>query len=346
VDLPLGGDFLFRPATLDDVDEAVALGNACSMELIGRPEFNARQFRNDWQSPSMNIETDLRVLLTSDGTMVGYAGVWDAEPHVSVYSWTNVHPQWRGRAIGTYLARWLEERARQSIAKAPADARVILEQNKLVVDEPGRAFLDAHGYRVTRYFSRMRIDMDGPPPTARFPEGVHATTCAALGPTPDHWLRALVIAEQDIFRDHWGHVERSLEHDIAEWGHWIEHADEYDPTLWFLAVEDAPGGEGTGPIAGVAICDPKTAEDADMGYVASLGVRRQWRRQGVGLALLHHAFGVLCQRGTRKVALDVDAASLTGATRLYERAGMHIERQSVYYEKELRPGVDLTTQSV
>jgi ribosomal protein S18 acetylase RimI-like enzyme len=340
MELLLGGDFVFRPATLDDVDDAVALVNACSMELIGRPEFDAQQFRNDWQSPSMKPETDLRVVLTPDGEMVGYAGVWDAEPHVSIFGWANVHPTWRGRGIGACLARWLEDRARQSVAKAPADARVILEQSKLVADEPGRAFLDAHGYRVARYFSRMRIDMDVPPPTARFPTGVHATTCAALGPTLDHWLRDLVIAEQDIFRDHWGYVQRSLEHDIAEWRHWIEHAEEYDPTLWFLAVEDA------GPIAGVAICDPKTAEDAEMGYVASLGVRREWRRQGVGLAMLHHAFGVFWQRGTRKVALDVDAASLTGATRLYERAGMHIERQSAHYEKELRPGVDLTTQSV
>jgi ribosomal protein S18 acetylase RimI-like enzyme len=83
-----------------------------------------------------------------------------------------------------------------------------------------------------------------------------------------------------------------------------------------------------------------------MGYVMSLGVRRSWRRKGVALALLHHTFGEFRSRGKTKVALDVDAHSLTGATRLYEKAGMHMQRQSVVYEKELRPGIDLSTQSL
>jgi mycothiol synthase len=54
----------------------------------------------------------------------------------------------------------------------------------------------------------------------------------------------------------------------------------------------------------------------------------------------------LYERGQKKVALGVDAASLTGATRLYERAGMHVARQYDTYEKELRPGRDLSTQII
>jgi mycothiol synthase len=42
----------------------------------------------------------------------------------------------------------------------------------------------------------------------------------------------------------------------------------------------------------------------------------------------------------------VDATSLTGATRLYEKAGMWVYRQWDTYEKELRPGRDLMTQHV
>jgi GNAT superfamily N-acetyltransferase len=75
-------------------------------------------------------------------------------------------------------------------------------------------------------------------------------------------------------------------------------------------------------------------------------VRRSWRRKGVALGLLHHTFGEFYRRGKNKVALDVDAHSLTGATGLYEKAGMHNARQSAVYEKELRPGKDLSTQSL
>jgi mycothiol synthase len=75
-------------------------------------------------------------------------------------------------------------------------------------------------------------------------------------------------------------------------------------------------------------------------------VRRPWRRAGLGLALLRHSFGEFYRRGTYKVVLGVDSQNLTGATRLYERAGMYIELQYDAYEKELRAGIDLSTQSL
>lgn len=68
--------------------------------------------------------------------------------------------------------------------------------------------------------------------------------------------------------------------------------------------------------------------------------------EGLGLALLYAAFGEFYQRGERKVALQVDAQSLTGATRLYERAGMHLVRQFDRYEKEMRAGSELSTQEL
>ena len=69
-----------------------------------------------------------------------------------------------------------------------------------------------------------------------------------------------------------------------------------------------------------------------------VGVRRAWRRRGLGLALLRHAFGEYRRRGVRKVGLSVDAESVTGAPRLYERAGMRLQTGYVVYVKEIRPG--------
>jgi len=75
-------------------------------------------------------------------------------------------------------------------------------------------------------------------------------------------------------------------------------------------------------------------------------VLRPWRRRGLALALLHHTFGEFYRRGKRRVGLGVDADSLTGALRLYEKAGMHPIRQYASFEKELRPGVELSTQTL
>ena len=48
-----------------------------------------------------------------------------------------------------------------------------------------------------------------------------------------------------------------------------------------------------------------------------------------------HAFGEFHRRGMTRVGLDVDAENLTGAVRLYERAGMRIVKRRDTYEKLL-----------
>jgi GNAT superfamily N-acetyltransferase len=81
-----------------------------------------------------------------------------------------------------------------------------------------------------------------------------------------------------------------------------------------------------------------------MGWVNVLGVRRPWRKRGLGLALLQHSFGEFYSRGKHRAGLGVDASSLTGATRLYEKAGMKPIRQFTVSQKVLRPGLDIATR--
>ena len=82
-----------------------------------------------------------------------------------------------------------------------------------------------------------------------------------------------------------------------------------------------------------------------MGWVSILCVRRPWRGKGLGLALLQHTFNELHHWGKRRAGLGVDAQNLTGAIRLYEKAGMRVQRQYDTYELELRPGVELRTET-
>jgi len=78
-----------------------------------------------------------------------------------------------------------------------------------------------------------------------------------------------------------------------------------------------------------------------VGWVGTLGVRKPWRKSGLGLALLQHTFGEFYRRGMKTVGLGVDASNKTGATHLYQRAGMHIVSEFITFEKEIRPGRDL-----
>ena len=125
----------------------------------------------------------------------------------------------------------------------------------------------------------------------------------------------------EAFQDHWEHHPRPFE----EW--WEEKLAEpdYDPTLWFL-IRD--GGE----VAAAIRNDP---ERNGGGYVGAIGVRRAWRGRGLGKALLLHTFREFQRRGQTRVTLGVDAENPTGATKLYERVGMHVELEAVVYEKAL-----------
>src|SRR5437016_14577840 len=71
-----------------------------------------------------------------------------------------------------------------------------------------------------------------------------------------------------------------------------------------------------------------------------------FRSKGLGMALLRQSFVEFYRRGSRKARLGVDSQNLSGATRLYERAGMHKAHESYNYEKELRAGVELSIQAL
>ncbi len=325
-------NYTYRPACMKDVEAATDLFNVCSLQEVGAAQFVVEDNRSWWQSPGFNLDTDTHTVITPDGAVIGYADIWDAEPHVRLHGWARVHPDYRHNGIGKHLAHWLEVRAREAIPKAPAGTRVVLLQETLAHDEVTQKLLREQGYQLVRYFFRMAIELDAPPPQPVVPEGI--TIRPFIRGQEE---RALFEADSEAFKDHWGWVERPFEDAFTRWMHWIDNDPDYDPSLWFIAVE---GDQ----IAGMSLCSPKMTEDPDMGWVNVLGVRRPWRRRGLALALLHHTFGEFYRRGKARVGLGVDASSLTGALDLYKKAGMHPVRQYANFEKELRPGVDLSTQ--
>ena len=97
---------------------------------------------------------------------------------------------------------------------------------------------------------------------------------------------------------------------------------------------------------GISLNRTQADGDAEMGWIGSLGVLREYRHRGLATALLHQSFGDFYRRGKKRVGLGVDAQNLTGALRLYQGVGMRVARQYNIYEKELRPGVELSTQTI
>jgi mycothiol synthase len=176
-------------------------------------------------------------------------------------------------------------------------------------DTAAVALFRGRGYEEVRRFFEMAIDLDGPPPEPEVPGGL------VLDGFRDVDARAFHTATVEAFEDHW-------EWHATPFDEWWEQRRGNDQSLWFV-VRD--GDE----IA--AIVRNELREKA--GYVGIIGVRRAWRGRGLGKALLQRSFREIWERGLERVTLHVDAESPTGATKLYESVGMHVENETVTYER-------------
>lgn len=327
--------YTLRPATWDDFTAVLNLCNACSIAEIGRPDLSENRLRAEWKTPRFELETNTRVVTTADNHVVGYIEIWDTEPlPVNNWVWARTHPDHEGRGIGTLMMDWADQRLQETVVRVPDDLQVVYHSGALSTYEPARTFLANRGMPHVRSFYRMVIEFDGELPAPVWPDGIRLSSLAELGD-----LTAVYRAFDDSFADHWGHVDQPEEQGIEEFQHWLDNSEETDPSLWWLAMD---GDE----IAAVCLCSRFEHEDPDMGWVNILGVRRPWRRKGLGLTLLHHAFGEFRKMGRLRAGLGVDASSLTGATRLYERAGMHVAREFHSFRKVLRDGRDVSLQTL
>ncbi len=80
------------------------------------------------------------------------------------------------------------------------------------------------------------------------------------------------------------------------------------------------------------------------GRVSAIAVRDTWRRRGIAQGLLGAAFVMFRDRGAPNVRLNVDRDNATGATHLYERAGMHLRRRWLMEAKSLAAAPDGSSQ--
>lgn len=318
-----------RAASRADAESVVDLLNACAVAELGAPDTKLETLLMEWSGPGRDLANDTFLVTTPEGQVVGYADIYDRVPY-RIWSFGRVHPDFRGRGIGAHLIHLAETAAQRAIPRAPANARVTLSQSILHQNTAAGELLRQNGYNLVRHFWRMVIDLDSPPPAPVWPEGITVRTM--MRGQDD---RAVHEAIHDSFSDHWGYVAWPFE----EFEHYMLGDPQFDPSLVFLAMD---GNQ----VAGLSFCFPRIDEDPDMGWVGDLGVRRPWRRMGLGLALLQHSFGEMYRRGRKRAGLGVDTESLTGATRLYERAGMRVARQYDRYEKELRPGEELSVRAL
>jgi mycothiol synthase len=326
-DVALSPGFSARPVDPDPDAQAIyELISEASVAEYGTPDVTLHVVRESYNTPGFVPEHDSRLVLDAAGTPAALVEYYANGPeYVAPFVYLRVRPDLLDARLAEALLAWAERRGREAVSLAASDLRVALHTNVVAANPGIQAILERAGWKFERVFWTMEIDFDDePPPQPDLPSGIRIRT-AVLGDEP-----TLYRLEADAFARHFGYLQ--LPYD--EWLQSRMVLNPYDPSLWFLAVD-------ADRIVGMSLCLAEAWGRPDVGWVATLGVHPDWRGRGVGLALLGHSFAEFHRRGQRRAGLGVDAQNSTGATRLYERAGMRVTRETRDFELLLRDGREL-----
>lgn len=303
---------IVRP-TAERLDETLALLRASDIAVYGDSDWTAHDLREEWDG--LDLEHDAW-LVEIDGRLAGVAHLLERRAGRYIGD-AYVHPELTGLGVGARVLALLEGRVLELRSDWPGGETIVLEVAHLVGDERAPVLLASRGFDRARSFFRMVTDVSDPQPDPAWPHGVE------LRPfEPEEHGRLLHEAELEAFADEWDYVPRGFD----DWYESVVGEGRFDPSLSPVAWS----GE---QVAGFARNHAK--RNGDWGWIAILGVRPAWRRRGLGLALLRESFRRFRGTGETTVALGVDVDNPTGATRLYERAGMRVLWRADVWQKEL-----------
>jgi mycothiol synthase len=266
-------------------------------------------------------------LAVYDGeTMIGYSVLTtreSAEPAHDMRQAGGVHPDCRGRGIGSALLDWSERAAIPLHASRYPGQPLWLSGSCLDTNGSAIDLFSTRGYKQVRWFNLMQKDLSLAVASQLLPDGIEVA-----GLSPERSTDALLV-RNEAFRDHWGSTETSPE----SWEH-LTSSRVTRPQYSFLAYE---AGE---PLAMVMTQEYEAINDATGErelHLALVATKRAARGRGIASALITTALPGARADGFTTATLSVDADSPTGAVRLYERLGFAVTETWVSHRKELLP---------
>jgi mycothiol synthase len=277
-----------RPLTTADAAAVFELVAAQERADVGRVEIEEADLVGDWQRPSYDLAARSVVVLDGE-RVVAYAELPYADR-----AETAVHPDHRGRGIGTWLAAWTQETARaagQTVIGSP-----------MPEGSAGDRLMRDLGY--TRRWTSWVLQLPAGATIADrpLPEGY-----AVGAAEPSAYVAAHDVLE-DAFLE-WSVREREPYDDFV--ARTVERPG-FEP--WHLRVVTDP----VGAVVAVAFL---IVSDGDA-WIDRLATRADQRGRGLAQALMVDAFAVARAHGATTSGLSTD--SRTGALGLYEKVGMRV----------------------
>jgi mycothiol synthase len=273
--------------------------------------------------PTSDPEVDL-ILAEVDGRLVGSAQTGrsmrgDEWVH---YVAGSVHPDWRRRGLGRALLRANMARARE-VAAGPRPGPAILRAHAEETEVGADALLRSEGFTPVRWFVLMVRQLSDPLPDSPLPAGLEVRPVRP----EDHDV--IHRAENEAFRDHWGHREATEEDLLAT----LAQPD-LDASLWQVAWD---GEEVAGVVQNWIWRSENERLGLRRGWLERVSVRRPWRRRGLARALIARSLVVFREAGLDDAMLGVDSDNPTGALGLYESLGFTRDQTNTAFHRPLDP---------
>lgn len=298
------GKYSFRPATFADAEHVYALITEQNMLDYGSAMVTLNDLQKRWKNGDIQTETCVAV---TDGELVGYAELRDGDSlFIYLADRNNVE-------LGSRLLNILEEKATLQNTEAIELGTQVSEKNQALIQ-----IFCTNGYTSNLSFFIMELKIDTTPAAPKWPAGVDVRTFVA-GQDEQSTYQVDEEASQD----------KGYYHplDFDGWARRMGlNSERFDPNLWFLAHHE-------NNIVGVAL--NVKDQDTNTAWVDHMGVRRAWRKKGIGKALLLHTFGELYRRNITHIMLSVDSKSLTNAPRLFKNVGMKPVQKYHIYKKTI-----------
>ncbi|PSB51622.1 GNAT family N-acetyltransferase [filamentous cyanobacterium Phorm 6] len=295
-------------ADLIDICEAI--------DRLGE-EVSATELKLILDAPKLDKARDVQLWEDGNYKLIGLAllDMPDSQDEIDACLWFYVHPNVRGESLEKDIIKWGETRLRE-VGKAqnlPAKLRTYSRQDK--ADE--MRLLEKQGFAVDRYFWTMARSLSEPIPAPEFPADFALTHVSG-----EKDIQPWVEMFNQSFIDHWNH------HDVtAETVRYWMQDENYQPELDLIAVSGDSLRDSFASRKFAAFCDCQIKAQKNPnsstkeGWIELLGTRRDYRKMGLGKAMLLAGLHSLKAAGANTAKLSVDADSLTGATKLYQSVG-------------------------
>lgn len=304
----------WRAATPADVPAVVALTNLVGERdgtgVVTTEESTAEMFR----APDFDVATDTFSAwdgadLVALGSAFARASLVEGRAMIGIEG--AVHPDHRGRGLGSALLTLLEERGSALGDARHPGAPVRLRTSGGLPDSSSQRLLEQRGYTPDNYFVTMQVPLaDWADPGGE-----------VVAVRPDATLQEEIRdAHNDAFRDHRNFSPIPAEH----WAFWGRSATQR-PEQSRVVLEG-------GRVLAYAV----TGEyEPGVSHVELVGTRREARGRGLARQVLLGSLRAARDAGYRVSELEVDSTSPTGADRLYVSVGYQPVRVISRYVRDL-----------